>query len=58
MMRALEAGDPFAAIGEIGVVPVITIDDVRHALPSRTRCSQAVYRSPRSRFARARQPRS
>ncbi len=33
MMRALEGGDPFAAIGEIGVVPVITIDDVRHALP-------------------------
>ena len=33
MSLASTAGDPFALIGEIGIVPVIAINDARHALP-------------------------
>jgi 2-dehydro-3-deoxyphosphogluconate aldolase/(4S)-4-hydroxy-2-oxoglutarate aldolase len=33
MSLALDADDPFRLIGEIGIVPVIAINDARHALP-------------------------
>jgi len=33
MSIAFESDDPFALIGEIGIVPVVAIDDARHALP-------------------------